>query len=95
MPERFWFRPSQVNDGVRVSAQCQRCKHISGLDLAALEADGDLPLRETEKRLRCTSRGLDGQQPVCGGRARLDIYVPSVRGPNGIHKDIPVLKPGC
>lgn len=94
MPAPFWFRPSQVSPGVRVSAQCQRCNHIAGLDLEALAAAGDVPLRETEARLRCQSRGLDGTGPVCGGRAKLSIHVPRIRGQDGMHHDLPVLKPG-
>lgn len=91
MSERFWFRPSQVAEGVVVLARCQRCLHSTALDLAALSASGDAPLRQTEARLRCNGPARNGDG-ACGGRARLDIIAPSDGGPDGFWYSRPILK---
>ena len=84
MHEPFWFPPSRVAAGVRIVARCPRCLHTRDLDLPALIAAGDRPLRSLEGRLRCKSRGRDGRQSVCGGRGELDIIAPTLPGEDGL-----------
>lgn len=97
MRPRLWFRPSQVAAHTRVTAYCQACMTARPLDMGKLiEAGLDVPLIEIERRLRCRDTGpATGAGRVCGGRMEIGVWVPSIRGENGMHEDLPVLAEVC
>lgn len=93
MRPRLWFKPSQVAAHTRVTGYCAVCSTARRLDMQELVAAGwDVPLIEIERRMRCRDKGpATGSGRVCGGRMEIGVWVPSVRGANGMHEDLPVL----
>lgn len=90
---RLWFKPSQVAAHTRISGHCLTCRTVRPLNMGKLiEAGLDVPLIDIERRLRCRDTGpATGSGRVCGGRMEIGVWVPSVRGPSGMHEDLPVL----
>ncbi|KQW79693.1 hypothetical protein [Brevundimonas sp. Root1279] len=90
MEDRLWFRPSEVAETTRIIARCVRCLHSRDLDPATLP---DVPLIQTEAKLRCGWRGKDGQQPPCGNRAQIEITITAPGMDGRVELPAP-LKPG-
>lgn len=73
-PERLPFRPSEMAEGTWIEVQCERCQATRWIGRMEAQARfGDIPLRDIERRLKCTDRGRGQRGRVCGGRGVIEI----------------------
>ena len=71
---RLWFSPSQMAEGTWIEVRCDRCQATRWIGRIEAQAKfGDIPLRDIERRLKCTDRGRGQRGRVCGGRGVIEI----------------------
>ena len=72
--QRLWFSPSQMAEDTWIEVRCDRCQATRWIGRREAQAKfGDIPLRDIERRLKCTDRGRTRQGPVCGGQGVIEI----------------------